>query len=68
MSAGNVSEPIQSAEEQDGGYLISRNLIRNTGNEYHGCAGVVAGYVADMEISYNDIADTSNGAVTIGWG
>ena len=36
--------------------------------EYSGCAGIFAGYVTATDIVHNDIANTSNGAVCIGWG
>eukprot|EP01047_Picozoa_sp_COSAG01_P015778 COSAG01_NODE_795_length_13541_cov_5.530725_5_plen_677_part_00 len=68
IALGNVSHPIQTAAEQDGQYLVARNHIRNTGAEYSGCAGIVAGYVAQASITQNDIADVSNGAVCLGWG
>lgn len=68
IALGNVSHPIQTPAEQDGQYLIARNRIRNTGAEYSGCAGIVAGYVAQTSIMHNDIADTSNGAICLGWG
>ena len=68
MSLGNVTRAILAPEEQDGPFLVENNMIRDTGAEFHGCAGIVAGYVASTDIVHNDIANTSNGAVCIGWG
>eukprot|EP00040_Diaphanoeca_grandis_P024232 m.132960 g.132960 ORF g.132960 m.132960 type:complete len:661 (-) comp29643_c0_seq1:46-2028(-) len=68
VSLGNVSSPILTPATQDGPFTVENNMIRDTGNEYHGCAGVFGGYVAETSISFNDIANTSNGAITIGWG
>ena len=41
------------------GFIITNNRIHETGNEYHGCAGVTAGYVANAEITHNDIANST---------
>ena len=38
VSLGNVSEAIQTPAMQDGGFVVSQNHIRATGNEYHGWA------------------------------
>jgi hypothetical protein len=68
ISLGNVSKAVMSTETQDGHFVVQDNHIRNTGAEFQGCAGVVAGYVAHTQIVHNDIANTSNGAVCLGWG
>jgi hypothetical protein len=68
VSLGNVSNAVLADEKQDGWYSIHNNYIRNTGAEYHGCAGILAGYVAHTDIIHNDIASTSNGAICLGWG
>jgi hypothetical protein len=53
---------------QDSDFQLSNNHIRDTGAEFHGCAGIVAGYVVRADINHNDIANTSNGAICLGWG
>ena len=68
VSLGNVSTPLTPEDKQDGLFLVSGNAITNTGAEYTGCAGVMAGYVVQTSIVHNDISDSSNGAVCIGWG
>lgn len=68
VSVGNVSEPVLPPADQDRNITVSENHIRDTGVEYSGCAGIFAGYVAATDITHNDIADTSNGAVCVGWG
>jgi len=68
ISVGNVSAPILAPADQDANMTLSENFIRDTGAEYSGCAGIFAGYVAATDIVHNDIADTSNGAVCLGWG
>eukprot|EP00041_Stephanoeca_diplocostata_P034044 m.1142210 g.1142210 ORF g.1142210 m.1142210 type:complete len:673 (-) comp24453_c0_seq16:4226-6244(-) len=65
---GNVSDPIQSAEQQDGPFTIISNTIENIAVEYHGCAGICAGYVANTDIVHNQLTNTSNGAICLGWG
>ena len=68
ISVGNVTEAILSPAKQDSDFVIANNFIRDTGAEYHGCAGIVAGYVVRAAIEHNDIANTSNGAICLGWG
>eukprot|EP00039_Didymoeca_costata_P005849 m.85191 g.85191 ORF g.85191 m.85191 type:complete len:600 (-) comp13000_c0_seq2:48-1847(-) len=68
VTLGNVTVPIMTPDNQDGGHTVMNNHIRDTGAEYRGCAGIMAGYVANTEIMHNDIANTSNGAICIGWG
>lgn len=68
VSVGNVSDPIATPTTQDQDFFIDSNQISFTGQEYRGCAGVFAGYVAFTSIVHNAISDTSNGAVCIGWG
>jgi hypothetical protein len=68
ISLGNVSKPIMTQEEQDGPFVVENNDITDTGAEYKGCAGVFGGYIAETSILHNDIANCSNGCVTIGWG
>ena len=68
IGLGNVSAPMLSPADEDAWFTVANNTIRATGAEYSGCAGVVAGYVAHTDIVYNDIANTSNGAICIGWG
>eukprot|EP00041_Stephanoeca_diplocostata_P034046 m.1142246 g.1142246 ORF g.1142246 m.1142246 type:complete len:291 (-) comp24453_c0_seq18:4226-5098(-) len=61
-------DPIQSADEQDGPFTIISNTIENIAVEYHGCAGICAGYVANTDIVHNQLTNTSNGAICLGWG
>jgi hypothetical protein len=68
VSLGNVSQANLPPPTQDQQFLVESNIISFTGQEYRGCAGVFAGYVALTSINYNAISDTSNGAVCIGWG
>lgn len=68
ISIGNVTQAVLTPAAQDSDFTISNNLIRDTGAEYHGCAGIMAGYVVRASIEHNDIANSSNGAICLGWG
>ena len=68
VSLGNTSHPMLSPSQIDGSIVVAQNRIRQTGQEFLGAAGIFAGYVAHTNIQNNDIANTSNGAVTLGWG
>ena len=68
ISLGNVSRAIMTAENQNGNYTVSNCVVSNTGAEYQGSAGVFNGYVAFTDILHNDITNTSNGAICLGWG
>lgn len=68
ISLGNTSQPMLSPSKIDSSLVVTRNHIRSTGQEFLGAAGIFAGYVAHTQIRSNDIANTSNGAVTLGWG
>lgn len=68
IALGNVSKAILTKEEEDGPFLVENNHISNTGAEYKGCAGVFGGYIVETSVLHNDIANCSNGCVTIGWG
>ena len=68
ISLGNTSQPMLNPSKIDGSIVAARNRIRLTGQEFSGAAGIFAGYVAHTQIRNNDIANTSNGAVTLGWG
>jgi hypothetical protein len=43
ISIGNVTEAILTETTQDSDLTITNNHIRDTGAEYTGCAGIVAG-------------------------
>ena len=68
IGLGNVSDPLLPPSKEDAYLTVANNTIRDTGAEYSGCAGVVAGYVSHADIVNNDIANTSNGAICLGWG
>eukprot|EP01052_Picozoa_sp_SAG31_P026161 SAG31_NODE_2351_length_5889_cov_1.999482_2_plen_705_part_00 len=68
ISLGNTSQPMLSPIKIDSSIVVARNRIRLTGQEFLGAAGIFSGYVAHTQIRNNDIANTSNGAVTLGWG
>ena len=67
IALGNVSSPMTPADKQDGQFYISGNKISDTGAEYSGCAGIVAGYVVEMSLVHNHLANCSNGCIAIGW-
>jgi len=50
------------------GQVISNNYIHDVTNEDWGCCGITAGYVADINIEHNEIADVSYSGISMGWG
>jgi hypothetical protein len=53
---------------QNRGLSVSDSIVRETPSEYHGCAGIIAGYVRDSTIAHNDLRGLSNMGIALGWG
>ncbi|MES2329035.1 MAG: L-rhamnose mutarotase [Bacteroidota bacterium] len=47
---------------------IADNLITNATNEDWGCAGIAAGYVRNISIHHNEIAEVNYTGISLGWG
>lgn len=47
---------------------ITNNLIANATNEDWGCVGIGAGYVRDILIAHNELAELSYTGISVGWG
>lgn len=50
------------------GLNITNNLITDVTNEDWGCIGIAAGFVRDINISYNEISEVSYTGISMGWG
>ncbi len=68
VSLGNVSHPLLPPPLQDAWLGVASSRIRDTGQEYRGCAAIVAGYVSHVSLLRNEINASSNGAICLGWG
>lgn len=62
---GDISAP---PERQNRALSVTDCVVRQTPSELHGCAGIIAGYVADTTVSHNDLAGLSNAGIAVGWG
>jgi hypothetical protein len=47
---------------------VTDSVVRQTPSEFSGCAGLIAGYVANSSISHNDLQGLSNTGIALGWG
>ena len=47
---------------------IRNNLFTDVSNDYWGCVGICAGYVADIAIEHNEICEVSYTGISLGWG
>lgn len=47
---------------------IEGNTVRDATNEDWGCVGIGAGYVRDMNIIGNEVADVNYSGICVGWG
>ncbi|WP_028788629.1 hypothetical protein [Terrimonas ferruginea] len=47
---------------------ITNNLITNATNEDWGCVGIGAGFVRDILIAHNELAELSYTGISVGWG
>lgn len=68
--ATEVHLPYNPSDEREitTGLRISNNLITNVTNEDWGCVGIGAGYVRNIDISHNEIAEVSYSGISLGWG
>lgn len=62
--------PFDPADERilSEGARINNNLVTDVANEDWGCVGILAGYVRDTHIEYNEICDVSYTGISLGWG
>ena len=74
---GNRFEDISSSAIQFGDIdpnsisahsMISNNLIRKIGREYHDGVGIFAGYVKSVIIEHNELRNLPYSGISIGWG
>ena len=68
LRVGDVDEPHAFPNAQDRGNKICNNYIHDNCVEYHGGTGLFAGYVADTEISHNEICNQPYTGISVGWG
>jgi len=69
ITVGTVMDNHQTNETlQSAGFVVEDNYISDTPVEYHSCAGILAGYVRDTVIQNNDVGDTANTGISVGWG
>lgn len=68
--ATEVHVPYNPSDEREvcSNLFISNNFITNVTNEDWGCVGIGAGYVKEMTIRHNEIADVSYTGIAMGWG
>jgi regulation of enolase protein 1 (concanavalin A-like superfamily) len=69
VQLGTVATPNQSNTALiDSGDTISDNYISGAAVEYQGGVGIWAGYVKDVDITHNEIANAAYSGISIGWG
>lgn len=68
ISLGNVTNAMLPADKQDAHLHVFNNSVADAAVEYTGCAGIFAGYVSQMNISHNLVANVSNCGICCGWG
>lgn len=69
VTVGTVNDNGEKNETlQNAGFVVEQNYVSAVPLEYHSCAGILAGYVRDTAIQDNDVGDTSNTGISVGWG
>jgi hypothetical protein len=68
VGLGQVSDVNTSVALENGYFAVEGNLVQDTPNEFHDCAGILGGYVVGSSISNNAILSPSNGGICLGWG
>ncbi len=48
--------------------VIANNLLTDVANTDWGCVGIIAGFVSNVVIEYNEISDVSYTGISLGWG
>jgi hypothetical protein len=55
-------------EELCADLLVHDNLVEDATNEDWGCVGIAAGYVRNVTISHNEVAQVNYSGICVGWG
>ena len=68
IQLGGINSAGASATMQDSGFTVTNNYVRTVGIEYPDAAAIFAGYVANTNISHNEIANVPYTGISMGWG
>ena len=68
MHIGNINANPADARDQNLGITVENNYITQAGQEYHGCAGIFLGYVAQTRVLANEIHGLPHMGISLGWG
>lgn len=47
---------------------IANNLVTDTANEDWGCLGICVGFAREVQITHNEVSNTSYTGISVGWG
>jgi hypothetical protein len=71
IQLGNTTDPQPPGgdmREINSGNVITDNYIHDIGAEYHGAAGIWAGYTQHTQITHNQLDDLPYSGISFGWG
>jgi hypothetical protein len=68
LAVGGDITSVHSGAEIATGNTVSHNYIHDTGVEYTGAPGIVAGYSRQTTISHNELADLPYSGISFGFG
>ena len=55
VQLGAFGDAWAPPERQNRQLVVSDSVVRATPAEFHGCAGIIAGYLRDSTITHNDL-------------
>lgn len=62
----NTEKPASSLETRN--FTIANNYFHNIGDDLYNSAAIWGGYVADIRIEHNEVYNTPQKGIAIGWG
>jgi len=68
IQLGGINSPNAVGASQDTGFTVTDNYIHNIGIEYPDAAAIFTGYVANTNISHNEIGTVPYTGISMGWG
>ena len=68
MDDGNARALSNDTAQWDADYVVEENVVDGAALEWRGASALFAGYVAQLSLQHNSIAEVGYTGISLGWG